>query len=157
MAGPKDRAHFTSKPFGGIPKRDALRRRIGSPGGPCGQWDPCRDASSQSWLHWPWPSSPEMTSLPTLKSISSHSFSLGWETLGSIQDRSYWYNMVSRCPAKPSSQHLEQTDHRPVSCLDSFLSRTSIAPQTHSSFLLRVEWSAAQRCKCFLRFKRLVA
>lgn len=121
------------------PQVRSLRRRIGSPGGACGQWDPCRDASSQSWLHWPWPSSPEMTSLPTLKSISSHSFSLGWETLGSIQDRSYWYNMVSRCPAKPSSQLLEQTHHRPVSCLDSFLSRTSVPPQTHSSFFLRVE------------------
>lgn len=54
--------------------------------------------------------------LPRLKSITSQSFFLVWETFGSSQDRSYWPNMVRGSPAKPRPQHLQhslipQTDH----------------------------------------------
>lgn len=126
------------------------------------------DAASPNLTgHGPTPlkcSQPIKAFLPRLKSIPSQSLSLGWEALGSSQDRSYWHNMVSGGSAKPDSQHLEHSlilpsDHSnmqacellgPIPPKDFYLASSPLFPPS-------IMYSCAERHKWDLRFRRLVA
>lgn len=125
---PKDRAHLThpNHTWCHLQMRSS-QEELGAQEVCVGSGTPAgKDAASPDFIGpGPTPlkcSQPVKALLPKLKSIGSCSFSLGWETLGSSQNRIYWCSVVSGGPAKPSSQHLEhplilQTDRsNPQAC-----------------------------------------
>lgn len=85
--------------------------------------------------------------LPGHKPIASQPLSLGWETLRSSQDKSYWCNVVSGGPAKPSCQHLErslilESDHSDLQAcelLGPILLKDLCLPSTPIPSLLHLE------------------
>lgn len=130
-------------------------------GSVCVQWDRGRGGCSPNFTGpGPTPlkcSQPVKALLSRLKSIASQSMPLGWETLRSSPNKSYWHNMVN-------SQHLEhsltlQSDHSnmqsceflgPIPLKDLYL------PSRPPSFL-PLSCIAVLSHKRVLRFRRLVA
>lgn len=133
------------------------REKSWGPGSVCRQRDSGAGGCSQSQLLWPGQGSPSQA-----QALHFPTPSLGWESLGSSQDKSCWCNVVSGGPAKPSCQHLERSlilesdpsNLQPVSCLDPFYSKTSVSP-AHPSFPPPPR--AALRRRWVLRFTRPMA
>lgn len=158
LVEPKDRTHLTHQSTHGANlKRDGLGRRAGAQEVCVGRGTLLgEDAVS------PNSSGLAKALLPRHKLIAFQPLSLGWETLRSSQDKSYWCNVVSGGPAKPRCQHLERSltlgsDHSDLQACELLgpILLKDLSPQHTQSF--PPPPTAAQRHKWVLRFMRPMA
>lgn len=139
------------------PQEGWSREKSWGPGSVCGQRDSVgEDAVNPNF------SGLAKALLPRHKPIASQPLSLGWESLGSSQEKSSWCNVVSGGPAKPSCQHLErslilESDHSNLQACELLgpILLKDLSPQHTHSF--PPPPGAAQRHKWVLRFTRPVA